>query len=273
MTGAALRVAIVLAGLAAATTATAAPDFGEITMQENKSSITMERGAVVRGPRDRRVLAVQFTGGQYADGGTTILEELKKRGIKASFYFTGDFLRTPEFKPLIERIRDEGHYLGPHGDKHLLYASWEQPPKLLITREEFDSDLTANMQEIERFGIPKDKARFFNPAYQHYTREIADWTRARGMVLVNYSTGTLSHADYMLDDDPRYRSSEEMVRSVLEYEKQDPDGLNGFILHMHIGAGPGRTRDHLYNYLGGLLDELRRRGYSFVRVDELLKGL
>lgn len=242
-------------------------------MPENETSITTERGAVVRGPRDRKVMAVQFTGGQYADGATTILEELKKRGIKASFYFTGDFLRNPEFKPLIERVCNEGHYLGPHGDKHLLYASWEQPPKLLVTREQFDADLSANMREIERFGIPADKACYFNPAYQHYTQEIADWTRERGMILVNYTTGTLSHADYMLDDDPRYRTSEEMVKSVLDYERRDADGLNGFILHMHIGAGPGRTRDHLYNHLGGLLDELARRGYCFVRVDELLSGL
>jgi hypothetical protein len=40
---------------------------------------------------------------------------------------------------------------------------------------------------------------------------------------------------------------------------------------MHLGAGPGRTRDHLHDQLPGLLDELLRRGYRFVRVDELLR--
>jgi peptidoglycan/xylan/chitin deacetylase (PgdA/CDA1 family) len=263
-----------MAGVALARAASlTTPTEGRLAVSQSMSTITRDRGAVVRGPRNRKVMAVQFTGGQYADGGTTILDELKKRGIRATFYLTGDFLRTPEYAPLIRRIRDEGHYLGPHGDKHLLYASWEQPPKLLVSREEFDNDLTANIAELEKFGISASQARYFNPPYQHFTPEIAEWTKARGMVLVNYTSGTLSHADYMLDDDPRYRTSEEMVQSVLDHERRDPDGLNGFILHMHIGAGPGRTRDHLYNHLGGLLDELARRGYSFVRVDELLSGL
>lgn len=238
--------------------------------KEDKSLPIWKKGAIIRGPRDRKVIALEFTGGYYADGGTTILNELKKRNIKASFFFVGDFYRNPEFKPLIERIRDEGHYLGPHSDKHPLYASWEEPPKLLITREEFDRDLTQNLVEIERFGIPKEKARFFIPPYEHYTEEIAEWTRERGMLLINFTPGTRSNADYMEDDDKNFVSSPDMVRSILKKEETDPDGLNGFLLLMHVGAGPKRTKDHLYNYLGDLLDELLRRGYSFVRVDEML---
>lgn len=232
---------------------------------------TYDRGCIIRGPKDKKVMAVEFTGGYFADGGTTILNELKKRGIKASFFFIGDFYRTPEFKPLIERIRDEGHYLGPHSDKHPLYASWEEPPKLLVTEEAFATDLDGNYVEIAKFGVPKEKARFFIPPYEHYTPEIAEWCAKRGVVLMNYSPGARSHADYMEDDDAKYVTSEEMVKSVLKKEESDPDGLNGYILLMHIGAGPKRTRDHMYDYLGGMLDELSRRGYKFVRVDELLK--
>ncbi|MCX7626751.1 MAG: polysaccharide deacetylase family protein [Candidatus Sumerlaeaceae bacterium] len=242
-----------------------------VTMdKEDKSLPIWKKGAIIRGPRDRRLIALEFTGGYYAEGGTTILNELKKRHIKASFFFIGDFYRNPDFKSLIERIRDEGHYLGPHSDKHPLYASWEDPPKLLITREEFDRDLTQNLLEIERFGIPREKARLFIPPYEHYTEEIAAWTRERGMLLINFSPGTRSNADYMEDNDKNFVSSPEMVRSILTKEETDPDGLNGFLLLMHVGAGPKRTRDHLYNYLGDLLDELLRRGYQFVRVDEML---
>lgn len=236
------------------------------------TSYTHDRGCIIRGPLDKKLIALEFTGGYFADGGTTILNELKKRNIKASFFFIGDFYRNPEFRPLIERIRDEGHYLGPHSDKHPLYATWENPPKLLISRKEFDEDLTRNLEEIEKFGIPREKARFFIPPYEHFTEEIAQWTRERGMVLINYTPGTRSHADYMEDNDPKFVPAQEMVRSVLQKEESDPHGLNGFLLLMHIGAGPGRTRDHLYDHLGALLDELMRRGYRFVRVDELLAG-
>jgi endoglucanase len=247
--------------------------FGETmtTAPAAKSGFTYDRGCIIRGPRDKKVIALEFTGGYFADGGTTILDELKKRDIKGSFFFIGDFYREPKFQQLIERIRDEGHYLGPHSDKHPLYATWENPPKLQITREAFNEDLTSNMLEMAKFGIPEEKARYFIPPYEHYTPEISEWTRERGMVLINYTPGARSHADYMDDNDPKYITSEKMVESVLKKEEEDPHGLNGWLLLMHIGAGPQRTRDHLYNYLGGMLDELIKRGYSFARVDELLK--
>lgn len=275
---AAFAVLISLAGPAAATNINIYPgkESGTVTTAsvqqhpDSRSTVTLDRGCIVRGPRDKKVIALEFTGGNFADGGTTILQTLEKHRIKASFFFIGDFFRNPEFKPLIERIRNEGHYLGPHSDQHPLYASWEEPPKLLITKEDFNADLDANMATLASFGVPAEKARFFIPPYEHYTQEISDWTAERGMVLINLTRGTRTHTDYMQDDDPRYVTSKEIVDSVLEYEKKDPDGLNGFLLLMHIGAGPGRTRDHLYNHLDDMLAELKRRGYYFQRVDELL---
>ncbi len=240
------------------------------SMNDARSTVTLDRGCIVRGPRDKKTIALEFTGGSFADGGTTILKTLKKHDIKASFFFIGDFFRDPAFRPLIEQIRDEGHYLGPHSDKHPLYASWDNPPRLEITRKAFNADLDGNMALMEKFGVSQDQARFFIPPYEHYTQEISDWTAERGMVLINLTRGTRSHADYMNDEDPNFISSEDMAKSILEYEAKDPDGLNGFLLLMHIGAGPGRTKDYLYNHLDELVTELKRRGYNFARVDELL---
>lgn len=48
------------------------------------------------------------------------------------------------------------------------------------------------------------------------------------------------------------------------------NGLNGFILLIHIGTDPRRT-DKFYNYLPTLINELKNRGYEFERVDQMLK--
>jgi len=234
--------------------------------------LTLDRGAVIRGPRDRRRLALVFTGGSYADGAPRILDDLRARGIRASFFFTGDFLRTPAFRKVVDRVREEGHYLGPHSDRHPQYASWDSPPKLLVGRKEFDDDLSANLETMKSIGFPPEKARFFLPPFEHHTPEVAEWTRARGMVLVNLTPGTRSPADCMEDDDPRFVPAAEIEGSILDREKSGPDGLRGFLLLMHVGASPKRTRDRLHDRLGGLLDEIARRGYEFARVDELLSA-
>jgi len=56
----------------------------------------------------------------------------------------------------------------------------------------------------------------------------------------------------------------------LNYEKTHPAGMNGFILLMHIGAGPGR-KDKFYNMLPELITYLKQKKYSLRRIDELLK--
>jgi peptidoglycan/xylan/chitin deacetylase (PgdA/CDA1 family) len=45
--------------------------------------------------------------------------------------------------------------------------------------------------------------------------------------------------------------------------------LNGFILLLHIGSGPGRA-DKFEARFGELLEYLAGKGYQFVRVDDLL---
>ena len=59
-------------------------------------------------------------------------------------------------------------------------------------------------------------------------------------------------------------------RAGADVEQEDPHGLNGFILLLHIGSGPGR-QDKFPARFGELLDYLAGKGYGFVRVDELLR--
>jgi peptidoglycan/xylan/chitin deacetylase (PgdA/CDA1 family) len=212
-----------------------------------------------------------FTGHEFAEGGDFIANTLKEEKIKASFFFTGDFFRNPSFVKTIVELNEQKNYLAPHSDKHLLYCDWTKRDSLLITKEEFTNDLERNYSMMTRFGLREKEAPYFLPPYEWYNDTVASWTKNLDFTLISYTPGTLSHADYTTGKDKNYRSSETIYNSIMNYEKQKPAGLNGFILLMHIGAGPDRE-DKFYNYLPRLIKELKAKGYHFQRVDELLKA-
>jgi peptidoglycan/xylan/chitin deacetylase (PgdA/CDA1 family) len=95
-------------------------------------------GGIIRGPADKKEIALEFTADEFVEGGGTILDQLARHRIKASFFLTGRCLRHPANVALVRRIIDEGHYLGPHSDTHPLLCSWETPGKTLVTREFFE---------------------------------------------------------------------------------------------------------------------------------------
>lgn len=229
-----------------------------------------DNDGIVRGDTSVHRMSLVFTGGSFADGGEHIREVLRKEKVKAGFFFTGDFYRTPEFADLIRGLVSDGHYLGAHSDRHLLYCDWNDRQKTLVTREEFRADLLANYREMERFGIGRQEARFFIPPYEWYNRDIAAWCLELGLTLFNFTPGTSSNADYTTPSMPEYKSSREIYDRILAYEAKDPNGLNGFILLIHIGTDPERT-DKFYLLLGELIRDLKAKGYALVRIDELLR--
>ena len=227
------------------------------------------QGAIVRGDTTKKTLSIVFTGGDYADGGEHILKTLKTHNVKASFFFTGDFYRNPEFRSIIEKLKHDGHYLGAHSDKHLLYCDWTKRDSLLVTRNEFLIDLSNNYKEMEKFGIIGHDVQFFMPPYEWYNDSISQWTKEAGFQLINFTQGTRTSADYTTPEMPSYRSGEDIWKSVVDFEKLSPSGLNGFIMLIHIGTAPERT-DKFYHRLDELISWINTKGYGFKRIDELL---
>ncbi|MBL8125247.1 MAG: glycoside hydrolase family 9 protein [Pyrinomonadaceae bacterium] len=236
---------------------------------EKDQRSSYDQGGIIRGDKTSKRMALVFTGDEFAEGGTVIADALAKHGVKASFFLTGRFYRTRANRQIIERLRKDGHYLGPHSNDHLLYADWNDRSKTLVTRGQFNSDLNDNFAAMRPFGIDRKEVTFYMPPYEWYNREIADWTEAMGYRIVNFTPGTRSNADYTTDDDKNYISSEAIMSRIREYEAKDPNGLNGFILLTHIGSGPKRT-DKFHNRIDELINWLKTRDYEPVRVDELL---
>ncbi len=224
-------------------------------------------GAIVRGDRSLKKIHLLFSGHEYADGGNQILNILEKHQIKASFFLTGDFYRNENFKEFIYAVKKNGHYLGAHSDKHLLYNDWSKNKTLLVSEEVFKQDLLKNYDEMKKFGISQKEAPYFLPPYEWNDENITQWANQLNIALINYSSGTLSNADYTIPADNNYRSSDEIYNSILKEESLN--GLNGFLLLSHIGSDSERT-DKFYKKLDKLLTELQKRGYEFSDLESVL---
>jgi endoglucanase len=230
----------------------------------------MSHGGIIRADSTQNKIALVFTGDEFGDGGNFIAKTLKESNTKASFFLTGRFYRNPAFKSIIQLLKANGNYLGPHSNEHLLYCDWGKRDSLLVTKEQFASDLGKNYRELEQLGIPAFSAHYFLPPYEWYNDTIASWTKQMNLQLVNYTPGTISHADYTVPGEKNYRSSDSIYQSIVRYEQIHPSGLKGFILLMHIGTDPKRT-DKLYYHLPKLIQWLKDNGYQPVRIDELLQ--
>lgn len=215
-------------------------------------------GGIIRTDPSVRHIDFVFTAADKADGADRIISTLRKYNIKGGFFFTGEFFEL--YPDVVRRLVAEGHYVGSHSYGHLLYAPWGKRDSLLVTRQEFEEDMFKSYKVLREFGITD--APYFIPPYEHYNATISSWARQLGLQVINYTPGTLTNGDYTTPGMSRYFSSKEILGKIREYERTDPDGLNGHIMLIHFGTDPSRT-DKFYDKLPGLIRELRRKGYSF----------
>lgn len=215
-------------------------------------------GGIIRTDPSVRHIDFVFTAADKADGADRIISTLRKYNIKGGFFFTGEFFEL--YPDVVRRLVAEGHYVGSHSYGHLLYAPWGKRDSLLVTRQEFEEDMFKSYKVLREFGITD--APYFIPPYEHYNATISSWARQLGLQVINYTPGTLTNGDYTTPGMSRYFSSKEILGRIREYERTDPDGLNGHIMLIHFGTDPSRT-DKFYDKLPGLIRELRRKGYSF----------
>jgi endoglucanase len=242
----------------------------QFSFSQKRRVVVDKYGAIVRGDTTRKELSLVFTGDEFADGEKIIQSTLSKHNVKGSFFLTGNFYANPSFGKIIIDLKKNGHYLGAHSDKHLLYADWTKRDSLLVTQSTFTNDIENNFARMNEFGISKSDAPFFIPPFEWYNAEIVKWAQSINLTLTNFTHGTRSTADYTYPQMGKsYLSSDQIYQSIINYESKSKNGLNGFILLIHIGTDP-RRQDKFYKHLDSLLSDLEGKGYLFVRIDKML---
>jgi peptidoglycan/xylan/chitin deacetylase (PgdA/CDA1 family) len=217
-------------------------------------------GATIRIGADRKVIHLIFSADNSFEGAQHILQTLDDNHIKASFFLTGNCLREERFKPVISEIIRTGHYVGAHSDKHLLYGSWDDRQQSFVTPDSLAADLRQNRIELEKYGIDTSTVRYFLPPYEYYNQEHVQLIESLGQTVINFTPGIRTAADYTTPDMPNYKSSQELIDQLFEFEEEN--GLNGSIILIHPGTENARI-DKLYNRLDEIINRLKKKGYVF----------
>jgi peptidoglycan/xylan/chitin deacetylase (PgdA/CDA1 family) len=80
--------------------------------------------SIERGRRDFPKVALTFDGGSGAGESELILEVLERRGVPATFFLTGDYIR--QNPALVRRIAAAGHEVGNHTFSHPHLTAWNR---------------------------------------------------------------------------------------------------------------------------------------------------
>lgn len=214
-------------------------------------------GALIRSDSLKKEIYLCFTGHDFSEGFEQVLDVLAQNNLKASFFLTGDFIRTN--RELSLRIIQQGHFVGAHSDRHLLYCDWTHRDSLLHSKAAIKQDISQNLLELEALQCCPT---YFMPPYEWYNQTVVEIARELNQTTVNFTPGTRTNADYTTPDMPNYLDSEAILKSI--YDREEQSGLHGFHLLIHPGTSPTR-RDKFYLQLPALIRELQNRGYTFGR--------
>ncbi|MCF4101048.1 polysaccharide deacetylase family protein [Gillisia sp. M10.2A] len=221
-------------------------------------NIIDREGAIVRSDISEKNIYLFFTGHDQVEGFKYVLNVLNEQNVKGSFFLTGDFIRN--HADLVRDIVKDGHFVGAHSNKHLLYCDWTKRDSLLHTEDEIKTDISQNLNALKKLGI---HPKYFMPPYEWYNQRVVEIASQLNQITVNFSPGTRSNADYTTPDMANYISSDDILKSIYSY--QSLFCMNGFHLLVHPGTSPKR-KDKFYLQLDELITKLKQEGYQFSKL-------
>jgi peptidoglycan/xylan/chitin deacetylase (PgdA/CDA1 family) len=228
-----------------------------------------------RGSVETRELAFTFDGGSSDNAASSILDALKSKNVKATFFLTGEFIRS--YPGLVRRIVSEGHDVGDHTWSHPHLTSYAEDRRQAtlpgITAEKLKGELLKTAA-IFRTVTGRDMVPLWRAPYGEVNPELMRWAAEAGFRHVGWTTGkgwaeSMDSMDWVADrKSAAYHSAGEIAAKILAYAKTGKYGANGIVVLMHLGTE--RKDDFPHERLPEIIDGLKKLGYSPVKVTEMM---
>lgn len=233
---------------------------------------------LTRGNTSRREVAFTFDGGDEANVTDEILSILQARGIHATMFLTGQFIRL--FPDVVRRIAAEGHEIANHLDTHPHLTTYAQNHRQQtlpnVTREVLLGQLRRTEVSFRSLtGL--SMAPYWRAPFGEHNAEIRAWAAEAGYRHISWTRGAgtaedLDTRDWVADRSSRiYRSRDEIAARILAFGRGESQGLNGGVILMHLATH--RRTDRPHESLPEILQTLQGAGYRLVTISELVDHL
>ncbi len=225
-----------------------------------------------RGIKEKAKVALTFDGGAGNHATTAILDHLLEKNLNCTMFLTGRFIqRYPE---LVTRMIDDGHEIGNHTWSHPHLTTFAENRKHSTHPDMSRQELHEQLQKTARFFQQQTGHKmipFWRAPFGEHNLQIRRWAAELGYAQVGWTFGngeSLDTMDWVADTSASYyHTAEEIMQNILQFEKKDPNGLNGGIILMHLDTQ--RRNDHPHEMLPALIDTLHQKGYEFVNISNM----
>jgi peptidoglycan-N-acetylglucosamine deacetylase len=226
--------------------------------------------ALFRGPAGEKRIALTFDDGPMPPFTQQILDILRSRNAKATFFVCGkDAERHPD---IVRRIHSEGHAIGNH--------TWSHPYLYFMRRTKIAEEIDRTQRVIQQ--ATGSTPRFFRPPYGARWFGLYPVLRERGLQLVQWSA---SGNDWKVGADAIVSSVRAGLRPgaviLLHDGRQKPGGYLQEILRRDFRATddqsqrlalrePQADASETVKALPAIIEAAQEMGYEFVSVEDFL---
>lgn len=195
----------------------------------------------VQAYRKQKIAYLTFDDGPSANITPKILDELKNKDVKATFFVVGSNVK--EYPNIVQREKNEGHGIGNHSYTHdykYIYQSPENLMKEIKDTEDILKEVLGESFNKKIFRFPGGSfniSKRFKDELKNDKYEFYDWNCLNG-------------------DAEGVRSSK---TKLIENVKSTSKGKNKLIILMH----DAETKETTYEALGEIIDYLKAQGYTF----------
>jgi len=210
-------------------------------------AVIVRKGTIYRGDASYKVVALTFDDGPSPIWTPKILDELKKSGVKATFFMLGQHVE--KYPDIARRVVLEGHEIGNHTYDHHVLVYYKM--------DELEKEIKEAQSVIK--NATGETTTYFRPPKAWLTSEEKKKIKELGYKIILW---TLNSKDWVNFDD-KY-----IVRYITKNIRP------GDIILFHDGGGAfsieGGNRKETVKTIPRLVEKLREKGYKFLTITELL---